>query len=471
MLQLPLSPDNPAPLVDQIVNGIRTYIDDRVLRPGTRLPAIRQFAAQHGVSRFTVVEAYDRLVALGHLQSRRGSGFYVSNRLLPATPTHRGPGLERAIDAAWLMREMALTTPDRVLAGSGNLPADWLDGTGVLRALRSLGRRADVRPVSYGSAQGYTPLRQQLQIRLAEIGIGARPEQIVLTYGVHQALDIVCRYFLRPGDCVLVDDPGYWNLFGNLRLYGVALIGVPRTADGPDPKALESLLAAHTPKLFFTHSVLHNPTSCNLSAANAFRILQLAEKHDFMVVEDDIYGDIAPDAATRLASLDQLSRVIYTASFSKTISGNLRVGFLACHPDLAQLFTDVKIVSMMSSAEMAEQMVHQLLTDGHYRKLLERLKGRLAEAGSKTLRMLARVGLEPDPEPNGGPFVWARVPGLTDTTDLARLAARNNILLAPGNLFRPQNQASGFLRFNVGFSADPRLERFLAEAPGLGESA
>jgi DNA-binding transcriptional MocR family regulator len=465
MLHIVLSADNGTPLVDQIVSAIRTRIDDRVLRPGARLPPIRQFAEQYGVSRFTVVEAYDRLVALGHLQSRRGSGFYVASRPAPAGAARSGETIERAIDAAWLMREMALDRPERILAGAGSLPASWLDEAGVLRALRSLTRRSDVRPVSYGSAQGYAPLRAQLQVRLAEIGIGATPEQIVLTYGVHQALDIVCRYFLKPGDCVLVDDPGYWNLFGNLRLYGVALLGVPRTPDGPDVQALEALLAEHRPRLFFTHSVLHNPTGCNLSPATAFRILQLAEKHDFMVVEDDIYGDIAPDAATRLASLDQLSRVIYTASFSKTISGNLRVGFLACRPDLAHIFTDVKIVSMMSSAELSEQLVHQLLTDGHYRKLLDRLKGRLSDATGQALRMLERVGLKPDPDPRGGPFVWARVPGLADTAELARQAAREDILLAPGNVFRPQNQPSGYLRLNVGFCTSERLERFLAERP------
>ena len=366
MLQIALSPDSPTPLVDQIVAAVRTRIDDRILRPGARLPSIRQFAEQHGVSRFTVVEAYDRLVALGHLQSRRGSGFYVANRASPARAMESGQAIERAIDAAWLMREMTVDDPARILAGSGNLPAAWLDEAGVLRALRALSRRTDVRPVSYGSPQGYAPLRAHLQVRLAEIGIGATPEQIVLTYGVHQALDIVCRYFLKPGDCVLVDDPGYWNLFGNLRLYGVALVGVPRTPDGPDTQALEALLAHHQPRLFFTHSVLHNPTAGNLSPATAFRVLQLAEKHDFMIVEDDIYGDLAPDAATRLAGLDQLTRVIYTSSFSKTISGNLRVGFLACRPDLAHLFTDVKIVTMMSSAEISEQLIHQLLTDGHY---------------------------------------------------------------------------------------------------------
>ena len=464
MLQLTLSADSPTPLVDQIVTAVRTRIDDRILRPGARLPPIRQFAEHHGVSRFTVVEAYDRLVAVGYLQSRRGSGFYVASRTQPARAIAGTDSIERAIDASWLMREMANGDPERILAGSGSLPAAWLDEAGVLRALRGLTRRADVRPVSYGSAQGYAPLRAQLQVRLAEIGIGATPEQIVLTYGVHQALDIVCRYFLKPGDCVLVDDPGYWNLFGNLRLYGVALMGVPRTPDGPDTAALEAILAEHQPRLFFTRSVLHTPTACNLSPAVAFRVLQLAEKHDFMIVEDDIYGDLAPDAATRLAGLDQLNRVIYTSSFSKTISGNLRVGFLACRPDLAHLFTDVKIVSMMSSAELAEQLVHQLLTDGHYRKLLDRLKGRLAESTGQALRMLERVGLKPDPEPRGGPFVWARVPGLADTAELARRATRDNILLAPGNVFRPQNQPSGFLRLNVGFCAEPRLERFLAAA-------
>ena len=119
---------------------------------------------------------------------------------------------------------------------------------------------------------------------------------------------------------------------------------------------------------------------------------------------------------------------------------------------------------MMSSAELSEQLIHQLLTDGHYRKLVERLKGRLSEATGQALRMLERVGLQPAPEPRGGPFVWARVPGLADTSELARRAARDNILLAPGSVFRPQSQPSGYLRFNVGFCADPRLERFLGDA-------
>ena len=464
MLRITLSPDSPTPLTDQIVAALCARVDDRVLRPGMRLPPIRQFSADHGVSRFTVVEAYDRLVALGYVQSRRGSGFYVAGRPAPARTGETDTGVERAIDAAWLMREMASGGPERLLAGTGNMPVAWLDEAGVRRALRSLARRPDVRPASYGTAQGYAPLRAQLQIQLAGHGIRATPEQIVLTYGAHQALDILCKYFLKPGDCVLVDDPGYWNLFGNLRLYGVALLGVPRTPEGPDTAALEALLAHHKPRLFFTQSVFHNPTSGCLSPACAFRVLQLADRHDFMIVEDDIVGDIAGPAATRLASLDQLERVIFVGSFSKTLSGNLRVGFLACRPDLARLLTDVKIVSMMSSAEFSEQLVHQMLTDGHYRKLLERLRDRIADATGRSLRQLERLGLHPDPEPAGGTFLWVPLPGVEDTAELARVALQDDILLAPGSVFRPQNQPSPYLRVHVAHGDDPRLLRFLARA-------
>lgn len=285
---LSLNSASPMPLVDQIVDHIRSQIDDRLLRTGMRLPPIRSFAEQNEVSRFTVVEAYDRLVALGYLQSRRGSGFYVATRQSAAPVEPRSGEVMRAFDNAGVLHQSLEDAPDRLKVGVGWLPPEWLDEEGVRRNIRTLARRADTKVTSYGTPLGYRPLRDQIQIKLGELGVAARPGQIVLTHGATQALDIVARYLLKAGDCVFVDDPGYWNLFANLRLYGVQLIGVPRTQNGPDPEALEALLAEHRPKAFFTHSVLHNPTSSNLSPANAFRVLQLAEKHDFLIVEDDV---------------------------------------------------------------------------------------------------------------------------------------------------------------------------------------
>ena len=463
-MQLSLNSESQLPLVDQIVSGIRNLIDDRVLRPTMRLPPIRSFAETHDVSRFTAVEAYDRLVALGYLQSKRGSGFYVATRQdASAAAKHCGED-ERAFDNVGVLFQSMDDTSDHAKVGAGWLPPDWYDEDGLRRNLRTLARRESTRLVSYGTPRGYRPLRDQLQIKLGDMGIAAHPDQIVLSQGATQALDIVARTLLKPGDCVFVDDPGYWNLFSTLRLFGVNLIGVPRNQDGPDPEALELLLAEHQPKVFFTHSVLHNPTACSLSPATAFRVLQLADKHDFLIVEDDTYADLHPGMTTRLAQLDQLHRVIYVGSFAKTLSASLRVGFLAADMDLAAKMTDVKIISCVSSSEFAENLVYLMLTEGRYRKFVERIQSRLAEATYRTSKLLEKSGMKVYAEPKGGMFIWAQVPGMSDAVPLATRAAQAGVMLAPGNVFRPQMQASPWMRFNVAYALDPRLERFLGEA-------
>ncbi len=465
MLQISLAPESGVPLVDQIVQAIRGQIEDRVLRPGARLSAIRQFAEAHRVSRFTVVEAYDRLVAQGYVQSRRGSGFYVANRSLPgAVPAAAPVAVEAAVDAAWLMRQALDAGAEGLRASAGWLPRSWLDEEGLRRQMRAMLRDEGCNFSDYGGPQGYLPLRRHLPFKLGELGIAARPAQIVLTLGATQGLDMAIHHYVRRGDAVLVDDPGYFSLFGLLRLHGARLIGVPWTTEGPDPAELERLAAEHKPKVYFTQSVLHNPTGACLSPANAYRILQCAERHDFHIVEDDTYCDLHPGVTTRLAALDQLQRVIYVSSFSKTLSGNLRVGFLAARPDLAQALTDIKVLTSLASSEAAEDMAFRMLTEGHYRKYVERLRGRLDEANVRALRMLDRVGLTPFIAPQGGLFIWAGLPGTDDAVPLAAEAAQSGIILAPGKLFRPQSQASAWIRLNVIYAADVRLERFLHTA-------
>lgn len=465
MQQVSLSTGSGVPLVDQIVGAIRGQIEDRVLRPGARLSAIRQFAETHGVSRFTVVEAYDRLVAQGYVQSRRGSGFYVANRSQPQSEP-AAPQTEAGVfDAAWLMRQAMDVGVEGIRASAGWLPQSWLDEEGLRRQMRSILRRENSSLSDYGGRpQGYLPLRQYLPFKLGEMGIAAKPSQIVLTQGATQALDMVIHHFVRRGDAVLVDDPGYFALYGLLRLHGARLIGVPWTTDGPDTEALERLAAEHKPRVYFTQSVLHNPTSACLSPANAYRILQCAERHDFHVVEDNTYGDFHPGSATRLAALDHLHRVIYISSFSKTLSGNLRVGYLAARPDLAEALTDVKVLISLATPEVAEELVHRMLTEGHYRKYLDRVRTRLGEASARAQRMMDRVGLRPFISPEGGMFVWAQVPGCDDAMDIAAAAAKAGIILAPGTLFRPQGQASPMLRLNVVYASDIRVERFFKQA-------
>ena len=180
---------------------------------------------------------------------------------------------------------------------------------------------------------------------LAEQEIAVGTEQVLLTHGSSQAMDLVARRLVRPGDAVLVDDPGYPNLLFSLRFLGARLIGVPRTPAGYDLVALERLVLEHQPKVFFTQPRLQSPTGSVAQLAHLHRVVQLAEKHDFLVVENDIYADLDPEPRPSLASLDQLQRVIYISSFSKTISPNIRVGYLAASPDLLEDLAQLKMIS------------------------------------------------------------------------------------------------------------------------------
>jgi DNA-binding transcriptional MocR family regulator len=344
------------------------------------------------------------------------------------------------------------------------LPRNWLDEEGVRRQLRAILRDPNTNLADYGRPQGHSGLREHLPLKLAELGIAVQPRQIILTHGATEALDLAAHHFVRRGDVVLVDDPGYFSLFGLLRLHGARLIGVPWTPEGPDPLVLESLVVEHKPRIYFTQSVLHNPTGACISPATAYRILQCAERHDFHIVEDDTYCDFHPGSATRLAALDHLNRVIYISSFSKTLSGNLRVGFVAARADLTEAMTDIKVLTLMATPQIGEEMVLRMLTSGHYRKYIERLRLRLAEAGARTMRMAERVGLQPFIPPQGGVFAWVRIPGAEDAVSLAAQAAEEGILLAPGTLFRPQGQASPWLRLNLAYASDVRLERFFRKA-------
>jgi DNA-binding transcriptional MocR family regulator len=232
MLSLNVVPRENRPLTDQIVMGVKRQIDDRQLRPGTRLPSIRTFAETHGVSRFTVVEAYDRLVAMGCLQSRRGAGFYVAARSEGAVPG-APEAHQHNEQLVWLIRRLLEAGDHAALAGGPWLPNSWQDESGIRQALSALARKNGAHLLEYGNPFGYLPLREHLALTLADIGIAASPAQILLTQGTSQALDLVMRYLLQPGDCALVDDPGYYNLFGNLRMHGVEMLAVPRRPDGP----------------------------------------------------------------------------------------------------------------------------------------------------------------------------------------------------------------------------------------------
>lgn len=453
-------------LAGQLAAWLRQRIDEHALKPGTRLPSIRRFAQEKGVSRSTVVEAYDRLIAAGSVESRRGSGFFVrAQRAVDGSRAAKAPrpaADAQAIDVVWLLRAMLRQAPASDHPGAGLLPPAWLDDELVSAAVRAVGRGAGVALLNYGVPEGYLPLRQQLVQRLAQAEIGAAPEQIVTTHGVTHGIDLVARHFIAPGDTVFVEDPAWYVMFGRFAAFGARVVGVPRGLDGPDTAVLANLLTRYQPKLFVVGSVLHNPTGTSLTAANAHRLLKLADEYGFTIVEDDVYGDLHPGRALRLASLDQLKRVVYLGGFSKTLAANLRVGYIAAAADLAPRLADLKMLTGLTTPELTERVVARILAEGQYRRHLDRLRGRLDAARDRTARALERMGAQLFAEPSAGIFLWADFG--RDTNAIAADASRQDILCAPGSLFSPTQLPSTWMRVSAATCLNPAAMKFLARA-------
>ena len=457
-----LNPESPTPLVSQIVDGFRRQIADQSLRPGTKLPSIRALAAAHSVSVFTVVEAYDRLVAQGWVVSRSNAGFFVKRRADAPALSGEPPSADPRFDARWYLRQIFENRNLELKPGCGWMPNDWLFEDGVRRSLRQLaGDGAELG--GYGLPHGHMALRMLIAESLAERQIAVGAENVLLTQGSSQALDLAARRLVQPGDVVLVDDPGYPNMMFMLRFLGARLVGVPRAPGGYDLAALEALIAEHQPKAFFTQPRLQSPTNSVTPVAQLYRVLQLAEKHDLAVVENDIYADLDPESRPSLASLDQLRRVVYAGSYSKTISPNIRVGYLVARPDLLDELAQLKMVSGLTSSDITERLAFGALSEGRWRKHLKSLRDRLAQAHGVVAQRLTELGFELFSEPKAGMYLWARHPDLTDCIELSQQAVRAGMMLGPGHLFLTEPRPTGWLRFNVAFSDDERVYRFLAE--------
>ncbi len=295
-------------LTEQLSQRFSQRIRDRLLSPGARLPSVRECARQQGVSPSTVVAAYDQLLAGGLIEARKNRGFFVRNTAqaqenrawaametiatdepLHATATATGFATPRSyvpIDATALIRGMFHGISDKPQPGMGVMPPSWLESTFMPAAVRKVTSTRALFDFSlrYGEPLGDGGLRRALSAKLAALNVPAPPEQIITTVGATHALDIVSRTLLRPGDPVMVEEPGWAVEFARLNAMGMRLLPVPRGPEGPDLDVMARYCEAHQPKLYVSVSVFHNPTGYCLSPGSAHRVLQLAQQHNFHIV-------------------------------------------------------------------------------------------------------------------------------------------------------------------------------------------
>jgi DNA-binding transcriptional MocR family regulator len=441
-------------LTDRIFSVISQQILNGMLPAGSRLPSVRQLAIEHHVSNETAHRGYDKLVAHGYVAPRRGSGFYVKTAKPPIQDSKLlrwTQGTHTADDWRSLLRS---ELPYERRPGCGSLPDVWMDQAALSNALRSMGRIHPRALAEYETPRGYLALRQQLQIKLADQGIRALPDQIVTAAGATEALHLVLWSQVNyPGNYVLLEDPGPSMHVQRAMACGLDILHVPRHSDGPDIDVMRAICEKHRPRAFLCSSILQSPTSSSLSPHKAFQILKLADEFNFIIVDDDTYGDLLPltDASqvTRLATMDQLKRVFHIGSFSKTLAPGLRVGFIAASPEHVERILLFKAAGLISNSTLGERVVYQFLSQGKYRHHCESLRSRLLEIREETKAMLTAAGCSFPTPTCAGMYLWASLGDRINASAIARAMRDQDFLMAPGYLFGGAENTRSSMRFNI----------------------
>ena len=491
-------------LTEQLSDRFAQRIRNRLLAPGARLPSVRQCAQQNGVSPSTVVAAYDQLLAQGLVEARKNRGFFVREKGRPVLATDARPrpadlGLQSTaarpgtaqgfaahaavramgggagaagvspVNATALIRGMFHKVSDKPQPGMGVFPSQWLESTFLPAAVRKVTNSRSLQDFSlqYGEPLGDAGLRRLLANKLATLNVHTAPEHIITTVGATHALDIVSRTLLRPGDPVMVEEPGWAVEFARLAALGMHVLPVPRRADGPDLGVMAQYCAVHQPKLYVSVSVFHNPTGYCLSPGSAHRILQLANQHNFHVVEDDTYSHIAPEHATRLTALDGLQRTIYVSGFAKILAPNWRIGYLAAPPALVEPLLDTKLLATLTTPALLEKALALCIEQGQLRRHAERIRTRLDAARARSVKLALGAGCTFAAEPVGL-FGW--VDTGVDTDALSQRMLDEGYLLAPGALFHAERKPSTLMRINFATTQDAAFwktfQRVRAEQQG-----
>ncbi len=464
-------------LTEQLAARFAERVRTRLLAPGARLPSVRQCAQQHGVSPSTVVAAYDQLLAQGLVEARKNRGFFVREIPLARTqgePADVGrpanlPGAAAAqsvaarhsgspVNATALIRGMFHKVSHKPQPGMGVFPPEWLESTFMPAAVRKVtGTRAlQAFSLQYGEPLGDSGLRRLLAQKLASLNIQTRSDHIITTVGATHALDIVSRTLLRAGDPVMVEEPGWAVEFARLAALGMRILPVPRGPDGPDLEVMARYCEVHQPKLYVSVSVFHNPTGHCLSPGSAHRLLQLANQHNFHIVEDDTYSHIAPGHATRLSALDGLRRTIYVSGFAKILAPNWRIGYLAAPPQLVEPLLDTKLLTTLTTPALLEKALALCIEQGQLRRHAERIRTRLDAARARSVKLALAAGCRFAAEPVGL-FGWVDT-GM-DTDALAQRMLDEGYLIAPGALFHAARAPSTLMRINFATTQDAAFWR------------
>jgi DNA-binding transcriptional MocR family regulator len=421
---------------------VRSAIERGDLEPGEKLPPTRALAAEAQLNHLTVVRAYRRLALEGYVTAARGRGTFV----------RQAPPAVIDADGRWqhaVLPEARRSYINQIVADTWQPPGDenhinlatgW--ASAELHPVRELARlSAEVfaedgaAALMYGDPDGAWALRSELARRGTAAGFAARPEEIVVTTGGRQAIDLVCRTILRPGDVAVTESPTYMGALVSMQDTGARVLGIPYDDQGIDVDALEAILARHEVKLVSVQTGSQNPTGQDLSPERAERLLRLARERSFFVVEDGVYCTVrfGTPEPTRLR-LRAPDHVIYIDSLSKTIGGGLRLGWIAAGGEIRRRLTDLKLATDYHTPVLTQHLAHRWLASGAHDRHLRRINSVYARRCQAMLDSLQRR-LNDDvvtTTPKGGHHVWVAFRRPLDERLLLSEALRHGMSFTPG---------------------------------------
>jgi DNA-binding transcriptional MocR family regulator len=461
-------------LTQQIVDAFSDAIADGELGPGERLPATRALAELAGVNHLTAARAYRRLAELGLVSGRVGKGTFVrataphAAELVaepePATggsdawQTYALPDAEESYGDQVLaeMLRLGTTAEERLLPLSLGYPSPKLFPLDCMRQLSAevLDTDGD-RALQYGDVEGIPDLRAELAVLMERRGSAEAPENVIVTTGARQALTLAARAVLRPGDIAACESPSFIAPIESIRATGARTMPVPSDADGLDTEALEQLVRRHEIRLLALQPRLHNPTGRDLSPERRHHLVELARRHGFFVLEDGVYGDLRFEGES-LPPLraDAPEHVIYVDSFSKSVGGGLRLGWVAASGPVTDRIVREKRNDDMHSASLTQLIGARFLAGGHYERHIEQAADFYRE---RCDALVAAVDRELEPiasvtRPLGGGHLWVTLDEPLDERVLYREAVSSyGVSFLPGGAMMPERPRRTHMRLSYGF--------------------
>ncbi|MBB3195450.1 aminotransferase-like domain-containing protein [Roseateles terrae] len=438
------------------------------LRPGDRLPSVREASRDRGVSPSTVFEAYYLLEARGLIEARPRSGYFVRHAAAPQPePSASSPeSRERQVEVSELVFQVLGLARNRALTPLGSaFPSPALFPLPKLalalgRATRHLDPWRTIEDLSPGSPE----LRRQLALRYLTSGCRVDADEVVITNGAMEALNLCLEVVTQPGDLVAIESPTFYGALQALERRGLKAVEVatnPRT--GLDVDALASVLEKHPVKACWLMPNFQNPLGSLMPDEAKARLVALLESHRVPLIEDDVYGELYFSRRPRPAKAwDRSGLVLHCSSFSKSLAPGFRLGWAAAGK-FAQEVGRRKLMSTLATPVPIQEGLSEYLQRGGYDRHLRQLRQTLAQHQQQVLRGIARhfpAGTRVT-QPEGGYFVWVELPSQIDALELHRLALSHDISIAPGHLFSADHRFSHHLRVNFGHPDHPKVEASL----------